>query len=197
MTFSLWDGQTARDQGESRSRVATKLHSARRAEAYLVLRSSRSLHMPLHTGFPIGLELLQFALLIGSEKLEKFVVDAGLFYLHLHQSLRLLRDQSLHLGSVVGAFLILPQLLLHLVKLQHHWFQSGPFFLQNSLHLRLLLVGRIQVLCIKLDHVSVHPESAMHSPMRGRRGRSIRGLRFGDRRSQQHCQRGGKETKTN
>jgi hypothetical protein len=77
--------------------------------------------MFLHARFVVRFELLHLSLLLWSEQLIQFIVDARLLHLHLYQSLRLLRNQGLHLAVIVRAFHILPELLIQLVNTVFIW----------------------------------------------------------------------------
>jgi hypothetical protein len=147
--------------------------------------------MLLHARFPIGLELLHLGLLIGREQLIQFVVNARLLHLHLHQCLRLLRDQSLHLGFVVGAFHVLPELLIHLVNLLHQRFHRGVLFVHHGFHLGALCIGQVQILGEEAHAVAFpHPHAHTHfMPVHGRRCCRICALRLADGSAHHNCQR--------
>ena len=70
-------------------------------------------------------------------------MNPRLFHLQLYQRLRLLRDQSLHLGFIVGTFRILFKLLLHVVSLLHQRLHGGMLLLHDRFHLGALGVAQI------------------------------------------------------
>lgn len=123
--------------------------------------------MPRYASRATGLHRLHCRLLVRGQHLEQFGMNSGLLHRQFHHRRRLLRGESTNLGVIVGALLILFQLLPRLLQLLEQWLQSGIFFGQNAFHLRRLSVAQVQVVGKKLAAAAA-PAKLM--PMRGRGG---------------------------
>ena len=135
------------------------------------------IHVLLHARFVTGLHLPKLGFLVRGQQLVHLVVDASLLHRDGGLNLSLLRGQRCNLDLIESALNVLAQLQVDLPFLLVKGLHGRMLFVRNGLHLRLLVIGEIELLSHETHPVAFHAEAvAMHRWRRCVLG----GLRLGD-----------------